>query len=206
MNATDLKRLSGAADARSRDAAARFDAAAAAAGLLDVAIGTVDSPIGTLTLGVTRRGLARVAFDDETPDDVARELARSISPRVLESRRATDAWRRELEEFFAARRRAFDLPVDRRLLGRFQREVLRATSRIPYGEISTYGAIARRIGEPQAPRAVGRALGANPIPVVIPCHRVIGANGSLTGYGGGLDRKVALLTLEGALPATLGLD
>ena len=205
MNAADLKRLGGGAESRSREVAGRFDAAAAAKRLLDVAIGTVDSPIGTLTIGVTPRGLARVAFDDESPDQVARDLARSISPRVLASRRATDAWRRELEEFFSARRRDFDLPVDRRLLRGFQREVLRATSRVPYGEVTTYGAIARRIGEPQAPRAVGRALGANPIPVVIPCHRVIGANGSLTGYGGGLDRKVALLTLEGALPATLGL-
>jgi methylated-DNA-[protein]-cysteine S-methyltransferase len=159
----------------------------------------VESPIGRLTIGVTRRGLVRVAFAEERPDEVAEELARLVSPRVMSSARATEAWRRELEEFFEGRRRAFDLRVDRRLLRGMQRDVLGATSRVPYGAVSTYGEIARAIGSPKAARAVGRALGANPIPVVIPCHRVIGASGALTGYAGGIDRKVALLTLEGAL-------
>jgi methylated-DNA-[protein]-cysteine S-methyltransferase len=199
MKTTDLKRLGRAANERSRAAAAGFADAATERGLLDVAIGTVDSPIGRLTIGVTPRGLVRVAFAEEAPAEVAEELARLVSPRVMESARATAEWRRELEEFFEARRRTFDLRVDRRLLRGLQRDVLRATSRVPYGRVATYGEIARRIGHPTAARAVGRALGANPIPVVIPCHRVIGASGALTGYGGGIERKVALLTLEGAL-------
>jgi methylated-DNA-[protein]-cysteine S-methyltransferase len=200
MRTTDLKRLGRTANERSRTAAAGLADAAAERGLLDVAIGTVGSPIGRLTIGVTPRGLVRVAFAEEGPDDVAEELARLVSPRVMESARATDGWRRELEEFFDARRQTFDLRVDRRLLRGIQRDVLRATSRVPYGRVATYGEIARKIGHPTAARAVGRSLGANPIPVVIPCHRVIGASGALTGYGGGIERKLALLTLEGALP------
>jgi methylated-DNA-[protein]-cysteine S-methyltransferase len=203
MKTTDLKRLGRPAQERSRAAAAGFDAVAAAHGLLDVAIGVVDSPIGRLTIGVTPRGLVRLAFAEETPEEVAEELARLVSPRVMESARATEGWRRELEEFFDARRQTFDLRIDRRLLRGLQRDVLRATSRVPFGGVATYGEIARTIGHPTAARAVGRALGANPIPVVIPCHRVIGASGALTGYGGGIDRKVALLTLEGALPRQL---
>jgi methylated-DNA-[protein]-cysteine S-methyltransferase len=200
MKTTDLKRLGRTADERSRTAAAGLAEVAAERGLLDVAIGTVGSPIGRLTIGVTSRGLVRVAFAEEGPAEVAEELARLVSPRVMESARATEGWRRELDEFFDARRQTFDLGVDRRLLRGIQRDVLRATSRVPYGRVSTYGEIARKIGHPTAARAVGRALGANPIPVVIPCHRVIGASGALTGYGGGIERKVALLTLEGALP------
>jgi methylated-DNA-[protein]-cysteine S-methyltransferase len=200
MKTTDLKRLGRTADERSRTAAAGLAEVAAERRLLDVAIATVGSPIGRLTIGVTSRGLVRVAFAEEGPAEVAEELARLVSPRVMESARATEGWRRELDEFFDARRQTFDLGVDRRLLRGIQRDVLRATSRVPYGRVSTYGEIARKIGHPTAARAVGRALGANPIPVVIPCHRVIGASGALTGYGGGIERKVALLTLEGALP------
>jgi methylated-DNA-[protein]-cysteine S-methyltransferase len=200
MKTTDLKRLGRTADERSRTAAAGLAEVAAERRLLDVAIATVGSPIGRLTIGVTSRGLVRVAFAEEGPTEVAEELARLVSPRVMESARATEGWRRELDEFFDARRQTFDLGVDRRLLRGIQRDVLRATSRVPYGRVSTYGEIARKIGHPTAARAVGRALGANPIPVVIPCHRVIGASGALTGYGGGIERKVALLTLEGALP------
>ena len=133
--------------------------------------------------------LKRLAAQD---DGRARELAERVAA-------ATDDVRRELEEFFAARRTRFDVKVDRRLIHGIARDVLRATSHIPYGTVSTYGAVAGKIGRPAAARAVGRALGSNPIPIVIPCHRVIGAGGALTGYAGGLPRKVALLELEGSL-------
>ena len=122
-----------------------------------------------------------------------------MSPRILEAAAPTDGARRELEEYFAAGRQRFDLTLDRRLIGPFAWKVLRATSRVGYGELATYGDIAAQIDRPHAARAVGRALGSNPIPVVLPCHRIVGANGSLTGYAGGVGRKETLLRLEGVL-------
>jgi methylated-DNA-[protein]-cysteine S-methyltransferase len=195
----ELKRLAAADDDRARQLASRIEAEAAGRGLLDVAVASVDSPLGELLVAVTPRGVARVAFPEEDRDGVLAGIARQISPRILESAAATDDVRRELEEFFAARRTRFDVKVDRRLIHGIARDVLRATSHIPYGTVSTYGAVAGKIGRPAAARAVGRALGSNPIPIVIPCHRVIGAGGALTGYAGGLPRKVALLELEGFL-------
>ena len=200
MSMNGFKRLAAAEDDRARELAGRISVAAADRGLLDVAVASVDSPIGALLVAVTPRGLARVAFAEEDRDGVLRRIAEKISPRILESARATEEVRRELEEFFAGRRTVFGVRLDRRLIRGVARDVLRATSRIPYGQVSTYGAVAREIGRPAAARAVGRALGDNPIPVVIPCHRVIGAAGALTGYAGGLERKVALLELEGSLP------
>jgi methylated-DNA-[protein]-cysteine S-methyltransferase len=199
MKTNDLKRLAAGDDARAQELAERLPGEAAGRGLLDVAVAELDSPLGRLLVAVTARGLLRVAFEGEDRDRVLSQIAREISPRILESAGATDEARRELEEFFQAERTRFGLKVDRRLIHGIAREVLRATSRIPYGQMSTYGTVARQIGRPTAARAVGRALGSNPIPIVIPCHRVIGASGSLTGYGGGLDRKVALLELEGSL-------
>lgn len=199
MRTNELKRLAADDDDRARELAARIAAEAAGRGLLDVAVASVDSPIGALLVAVTPRGLARVAFAEEDRDGVLGAIAREISPRILESPAATDEVRRELDEFFAARRTRFDVRVDRRLIHGLAQDVLQATSRIPYGQVSTYGAVATEIGRPTAARAVGRALGSNPIPVVIPCHRVIGAGGALTGYAGGLERKVALLELEGSL-------
>jgi methylated-DNA-[protein]-cysteine S-methyltransferase len=199
MRTNELKRLAGGDDDRARELADRVAAEAAERSLLDVAVGEVDSPIGRLLVAVTPRGLARVAFEDEDRDRVLAELASRLSPRILESAAVTGDARRELEEFFAGERTRFGVQVDRRLIQGIARDVLRATSKIPYGELSTYGGVARQIGRPTAARAVGRALGSNPIPVVIPCHRVIGAGGALTGYAGGLDRKVALLELEGSL-------
>ena len=199
MNTNELKRLAAGDDDRARELADRIAAQAPDRNLLDVAVGEVDSPIGRLLVAVTPRGLARVAFEDEDRDRVLAELASRLSPRILESAAVTDDARRELEEFFAGERTRFGVKVDRRLIQGIARDVLRATSKIPYGELSTYGGVARQIGRPTAARAVGRALGSNPIPVVIPCHRVIGAGGALTGYAGGLDRKVALLELEGSL-------
>ncbi len=202
MNTKDLKRLANRAESeeRSRAAAAGLPELAAADDLLDVAVGTMSSPIGELMVAVTPRGLACIAFEGEQyRDEVLGRIAREISPRILPSVKGTDAWRRELDEYFAAKRTRFDLRVDRRLIHGIARDVLRQTSKIPYGEVSTYGKIAGRIGHPTAARAVGRALGSNPIPIVIPCHRVIAASGALTGYAGGIDRKVRLLELEGSV-------
>jgi methylated-DNA-[protein]-cysteine S-methyltransferase len=160
----------------------------------------VGSPVGDLLVAVTRRGLVRVAFASEDRDEVLAELAAEVSPRILASARATGDVRRELDEYFDRRRDRFDLPLDRRLIHGLARDVLAATVRIPFGRTSTYGEIARRIGNPRAARAVGNALGSNPIPVVIPCHRVLRAGGHLGGYGGGVDRKEVLLELEGSAP------
>jgi methylated-DNA-[protein]-cysteine S-methyltransferase len=199
MKTKDLKRLAVQGDAHAQELADGLSREAAGRGLLDVAVADLDSPLGRLLVAVTSRGVLRVAFEEEDRDRVLAQIAREISPRILESAGATDETRRELEEFFEAERTRFALKVDRRLIHGIARDVLRATSRIPYGQTSTYGTVARTIGRPTASRAVGRALGSNPIPIVIPCHRVIGASGSLTGYAGGLERKVALLELEGSL-------
>ncbi len=202
MNTDELKRLAKRAESeeRSRAAAAALPERAAADGLLDVAVGTMSSPIGELMVAVTPRGLACVAFEGEQyRDEVLRRIGRQISPRILPSAKGTDEWRRELDEYFAAKRTRFELHIDRRLIHGIARDVLVQTSRIGFGETKTYGEIAKKIGHPTAARAVGRALGSNPIPIVIPCHRVIGASGKLTGYAGGLDRKIALLELEGVL-------
>jgi methylated-DNA-[protein]-cysteine S-methyltransferase len=204
MNDLDLKTLvpSAEADERSREAAARLASAAADRDLLDVAIATVQSPVGDLLVAVTPRGLVRVAFEDEDSDDVLEDLAARLSPRILESARATDRVRRELQEYFERERTRFDLRIDRRLMGTFAKQVLAATSRVPFGRTTTYGELAQRIGHPRAARAVGTALGSNPVPVVVPCHRVLRAGGALGGYGGGLPRKELLLELEGVhLPA-----
>ena len=197
----DLKKLepAAAAELSSRAAALRLVAAATADNLLDVAVSTVESPLGDLLVAVTPRGLVRVAFSDEHPGHVLEELAAAISPRILESAAKTDEVRRELDEYFARERTTFDLKIDHRLMGAFAQRVLAATARIPFGDTSTYGELAERIGHPRAARAVGSALGSNPVPVVVPCHRVLRAGGALGGYGGGLPRKELLLTLEGAI-------
>ena len=199
MNANELKRLATGADGArgAAEARSRFVDAALASGDVDVAVCTVESPVGELYVAVTPKGLARVSFASEDRDEVLAELAERLSPRILESRRATDEVRRELEEYFEGRRSRFEVPVDRRLIRGIARDVLRATSRIPFGTTSTYGEIADRIGKPRAARAVGNALGSNPIPIVIPCHRVLRSGGALGGYGGGVERKELLLSLEG---------
>jgi methylated-DNA-[protein]-cysteine S-methyltransferase len=175
--------------------------AAVAAGLLDVAYVIEDSPLGMLLLASTPRGLARIAYLDSDADgdadSVLAELGSSISPRILEAPAQLETVRQELDEFFAGRRRAFDLALDWRLTGGFSRRVLRATTRIPYGSVSSYGDVARAAGSPRAYRAAGNALGANPIPIIVPCHRVLHSGGGLGGYTGGLDRKRTLLAIEG---------
>jgi methylated-DNA-[protein]-cysteine S-methyltransferase len=172
---------------------ARFREAALREGLVDIRYDIVDSPVGDLLLAATERGLARIHFDPEGQED---ELARIFGVRVLRS--PLDDVRRELDEYFDGRRRDFDLPLDLRVAA-FNAEVLEELARVPYGMTTTYGALAAKVGHPRAARAVGTVMNRNPIPIVLPCHRVVGANGSLTGYAGGLDRKLQLLTLEGAI-------
>jgi len=177
----------------------RFRAAAAASGDLDVAYDVLDdTPVGSLLVGVSDRGLCRIEFDPQ-PETELERLARSFGPRVLRAPKALDDVRRELDEYFAGRRRSFDLELDLRAAPEFHRRVLEELSRVEYGHTTTYGTLARQVGAPRAARAVGTAMNRNPIPIVLPCHRVVGANGSLTGYGGGLDRKEWLLRLEGAI-------
>jgi len=172
---------------------------AAEAGLLDVAYGTHDSPLGTLTVFVTPRGLAGIAYPDEPIEQQVEEVAMTISPRVMAAPERTDRVRRQLDEYFAGDRRRFDVPIDWRALHGFREQVLRATARIPFGQVSTYREIAIEAGSPNAYRAAGNALGSNPVPIVVPCHRVLHAGGGLGGYTGGLDRKRFLLGLEGVV-------
>ena len=174
----------------------RFRARAAEEHLLDVAYDYADSPVGSLLVATTERGLCRVSFDPE-PERELDELARLHGTRVLRSARPLDDARRELDEYFDHRRTTFDLRVDVAGLPAFQRQVLTELARIPYGEVATYGGLAAKIGKPRAARAVGGALNRNPIPIVLPCHRIVGASGKLVGYAGGLERKRALLALEG---------
>lgn len=176
----------------------RFRDAAASAGLLDVAYDLTDSPVGPLLVAASGRGVCRISFEPE-PERELEWLARSFGTRVLRSPRPVDAVRRELDEYFEGARHEFDLPVDLSPLPAFQQEVLAELIRVPYGHVDTYGGLARRIGRPRAARAVGGALNRNPVPIVVPCHRIVGATGSLVGYAGGLERKRALLGLEGAI-------
>lgn len=180
----------------SRAVTDRFLDRADAKGLLDVAVTTMDSPIGTLLLMATPKGLVRIAFDYENRDEVLGEVATRVSPRILEAPRRLDPVRRELDRYFAGKLRDFDVPIDWSLSGDFARKVLRRTARIPYGSVASYGDVAVGVGTPRGARAVGNALGANPIPVVVPCHRVVRTGGAIGGYGGGLPRKRWLLTLE----------
>jgi methylated-DNA-[protein]-cysteine S-methyltransferase len=177
---------------------ARFRAAAADAGLLDAAYDVTDSPVGPLLVGATDRGLCKISFRAD-PEEAREELARSFGPRVLRSSKPLDRVRLELDEYFEGGRYAFDLELDLRAIPDFNVRVLRELARVGYGETTTYGALAARVGAPKAARAVGTVMNRNRIPIVLPCHRVIGANGKLVGYAGGLDIKERLLQLEGAL-------
>jgi methylated-DNA-[protein]-cysteine S-methyltransferase len=177
----------------SPDLDARFRAAAVAEHLVDVRYDVVDTPVGPLAVAKTDNGLARINFDPEGFDE---RIARMFGVRVL--RVPLDDVRRELDEYFEGRRTEFDLPIDLRVAP-FHAEVLRELALVPYGRTATYGELARKVGRPRAARAVGTVMHNNPIPIVLPCHRIVGANGSLTGYGGGLHVKRALLELEGAM-------
>ncbi len=182
----------------SRELDQRFRDAAARAGLLDAAYDVVDTPLGELFVAVSERGLCSIVYDAEPEREVER-LARSFGVRVLRAGRAVEQPKRQLDEYFEGRRRDFDLELDLGRLAGFYREVLGELARVPYGQTTTYGELAARADRPRAARAVGTVMNRNPMPIVLPCHRVLGANGKLVGYGGGLDRKEALLRLEGAL-------
>jgi methylated-DNA-[protein]-cysteine S-methyltransferase len=166
-------------------------------GLVEVAYCEIDSPIGTLLAAGTDEGLVRIGWEGSDHGRILEGLVESVGPRVLELPSRFDELRRELDEYFEGRRRRFEVPLDWRLTGGFVREVLTETSRIPFGETRTYAEVAAAAGRPQAFRAAGSALGANPIPVVVPCHRVLRKGGALGGYGGGLSVKRKLLEIEG---------
>ncbi len=185
------------------EAAQRLNARAISEGLADIGYATVDSPFGTLTAAVTEEGLVRLAFPEEPLDEVLDRLAAKLSPRIVEAPSRFEQVRRELDEYFAGARRDFDVPLDRTLMSAFAKRVLAATSAIPYGNVSTYTEMAAAAGSPRGSRAAGNALGSNPIPLIVPCHRVLRTGGNLGGYGGGLDRKRWLLELEGALTPQL---
>ncbi len=177
-------------------------ARAAREGLVDVAYGQADSPFGPLTVAATDQGLVMLAYPELTVEDVLERLAREVSPRVLELPERIDPLRRQLDEYFEGRRREFDQPVDWRLVhGGFFEAILRATAELGYGETVSYREIAERAGNVKAVRAAGNGLGANPVPIVVPCHRVIATGGGLGGYTGGVERKQQLLELEGSLAA-----
>jgi methylated-DNA-[protein]-cysteine S-methyltransferase len=168
-------------------------------GLLDIAYTTMDSPFGPLLLATTPRGLVRVNLPAYDPGETLEELAAQISPRVLEAPAKLDKARRELDLYFEGKLRDFDLPLDFRLAKGFRLKVVRSIARIPYGQTRSYTDMARSAGNERAVRAAGTACGANPIPIVVPCHRVLRTGGALGGYGGGLPMKVALLEMEGVL-------
>ncbi|MEX5262652.1 methylated-DNA--[protein]-cysteine S-methyltransferase [Kocuria sp. CPCC 205231] len=176
----------------------RLEEGAARAGLLDVAFTTVSTPVGVLLLAATEEGLVRVAYAREDHEAVLQDLARRISPRVLRAPARLAPAVRQLEEYFAGTRTRFDLPLDRSLSHGFRRLVQEHLPEIGYGRTESYGAVARSVGRPQAVRAVGTACATNPLPVVVPCHRVLRGDGGLGGYVGGLEAKTALLELEAA--------
>jgi methylated-DNA-[protein]-cysteine S-methyltransferase len=174
----------------------RLAADAEAAELLDVAYRTVDTPLGPLLLAATDRGLVRVAFAIEGHDRALERLAREVSPRILGTPRRLDAAAREIDEYFERRRRTFDLPLDLRLAHGFRRTVLTHLPEIRYGTTASYADVARASGSPRAVRAVGTACATNPLPIVVPCHRVVRSDGSMGQYAGGVAAKATLLALE----------
>jgi methylated-DNA-[protein]-cysteine S-methyltransferase len=177
----------------------RFKARAAGEGLLDVAYTTTDSPFGPLLLAQTEKGLVRIGLPNQDADELLVDLAERVSPRMLEAPKELDEVRRELDLYFEGKLESFDLPLDWQLSGGFRQRVLRAIDRIPYGQTRSYTEMARTAGNERAVRAAGSACGSNPIPLVVPCHRVLRTGGALGGYGGGLPMKEALLHLEGVL-------
>jgi methylated-DNA-[protein]-cysteine S-methyltransferase len=203
-NTTDLERSLGAVPEPAPAAWERLrrdlSGAAERSGLIDVAFERHDSPLGTIIVGATRDGLVRVGLPAEDEDAVLQQLAERVSVRVLHaSRDSLTQTRRELDEYFGRKRQQFDVALDWRLTSGFRREVLRATSEIPYGHTASYRDVATRAGNPRAVRAAGSALATNPLPIVVPCHRVLRTGGGLGGYAGGLEAKAVLLGLEGSL-------
>jgi methylated-DNA-[protein]-cysteine S-methyltransferase len=167
-------------------------------GILDVAYRTLDTPVGRLLLAATGQGLVKVAYAVQDHDAVQRQLAEHISPRILNAPARLDETSRQIEEYFAGRRTRFDLPLDWRLSKGFRREVLTHLCDIGYGHTESYAQVAAASGSPRAVRAVGTACATNPLPLVVPCHRVVRSDGSMGGYRGGPEAKATLLTLEAA--------
>jgi methylated-DNA-[protein]-cysteine S-methyltransferase len=182
-----------------KDSTNRLAARASKEGLLDVAYATADSPFGALLLATTPKGLVRVGLPNQDADELLVDLATRVSPRVLEAPAQLDEARRELDLYFEGKLTEFDLPLDWQLSKDFRRKVLRAIARIPYGQTRSYTQMATSAGNERAVRAAGTACGTNPIPLVVPCHRVLRSGGALGGYGGGLPMKEGLLRLEGIL-------
>jgi len=198
-----LRRSATARRDESAEAARGLAERAAREELLDVAYATVDSPFGPLLAASTPRGLVRLAFPEESEEEVLERLARRLSPRIMRAPARLQAVARELDEYFSGRRHAFETELDWTLIGPFGRKVLGVAAAIPYGSVLSYQEVAGEAGSPRGSRAAGNALGSNPIPIVIPCHRVLRTGGNLGGYGGGLPRKRWLLELEGALAPEL---
>ncbi len=197
---TIARALRSGADDAAEAAAARFAKRAEAEGLVDVAYASFETPFGTGAVAATKRGVVSVGLPNRSLDEVLGQLADHVSPRVLESPARLDAVRRELDEYFAGSRHEFDLPLDWGLVvPGFGARVLKATARLPYGATATYGEIATKAGNPRAYRAAGTALGHNPLPLVVPCHRVLRAGGDIGNYGGGRPMKEGLLRLEGSV-------
>jgi methylated-DNA-[protein]-cysteine S-methyltransferase len=194
----DLARMTDSTPDKLTELHDRLAAAAQRAGILDVAYRTLDSPVGPLLLAATENGLIRVAYASEGHDTVLQTLAKKISPRILLAPARLDVIARELDEYFAGKRRSFDVPLDWRLSAGFRAAVLHRLPDIGYGHTASYATVARLAGNPKAVRAVGSACATNPLPVVVPCHRVIRSDGALGGYLGGVEAKRTLLTLEAA--------
>ena len=200
IDANRLKKVFNAAGETAAAAAGRFAERADTEGLVAVAYARYDSPIGGGLVAATDRGIVAVALPNRSSDEFVDELAAAISPRVLELPQRLDAARRELDEYFDGTRQRFDLPIDWRMVrSPFANRVLRETARVPFGATATYGELAARVGSPRAHRAAGSALGRNPIPIVVPCHRVLRAGGLIGQYGGGAEMKEWLLRMEGAV-------
>jgi methylated-DNA-[protein]-cysteine S-methyltransferase len=177
---------------------ARLAGAAARDGILDVAYRTVDTPVGTLLLAATEQGLIRVAYPNAGHEAALAQLAALVSPRILNAPGRLDPVARQLDEYFSRQRTTFDVPLDLRLARGFRRGVLAHLREIPYGTTESYAQVATAAGSPRAVRAVGTACATNPVPIVVPCHRVVRSDGSFGGYAGGPGAKRALLHLEAA--------
>lgn len=194
----DLERITRPGNGKMADLRERLAAAAQHAGVLDIAYRTIDSPVGPLLLAATEQGLVRVAYAREDHDAVLAQLADKVSPRILHAPERLDLAARELDEYFARTRRSFDLRLDWRLAGGFRSTVLHHLPEIGYGQTASYAAVAALAGSPRAIRAVGTACAKNPLPVVVPCHRVVRSDGAMGGYLGGPEAKRLLLDLEAA--------
>lgn len=174
----------------------RFVEKAEARHLVDLAYDIVPSPIGNLVVTCTYKGVARIDFGDEREDQILDRIATELSPRLMQVPERTDRARKELDEYFDGKRRRFEVTVDLSMVHGFRRKVLAAAKKIPYGKTASYTQVATSAGNPRAVRAAGTALGHNPVPIIVPCHRVLRSDGSLGGYGGGLPKKEHLLELE----------